>query len=218
MSDRARPPALRRLLIAALAIFHAAAVCASSIPSAGQGISRSNWSDPTVQGEFDSWARLLGVESEWLQDWAHAGAVKLADARRLVLVPFDDYLDATGTRQGWKMFVGAHRFPTRGEIAVREGLTWTTVFRERDPEASWRAERFDTERMRASIFAWGWPSGSKRWTSACNTFAAELFEERPGIDAVRCQFIKARTPTAAEVRAGTVPEGEAVFVRVVTRE
>jgi len=208
---------VRRHLIAVLVIFHAAAVCASSIPSAGQGISRSNWSDPTVQGEFESWSRLLGVPSEALQDWAHEAAVAVSDARRAVLEPFDDYLDATGTRQGWKMFVGAHRFPTRAEIAVREGYAWTTVFRERDAGANWQAARFDTERMRASIFAWGWPSGAKRWTSACKTFAAALFAEMAGIDAVRCQFIKARTPTAAEVRAGTAPEGEAVFVRVVTR-
>jgi len=208
---------VRRHLIAVLAIFHAAAVCASSIPSAGQGMSRGNWSDPTVQGEFESWSRLLGVQSEALQDWTYEAAVAVSTARRALLVPFDDYLDATGTRQGWNMFVGAHRFPTRAEIAVREGYTWTTVFRERDAEASWQAARFDTERMRASIFAWGWPSGVKHWTSACKTFAAALFEERSGIDAVRCQFIKARTPTAAEARAGTAPEGEAVFVRVVTR-
>ncbi len=210
-------PAVRRFLIAALAIFHAAAVLASSIPSAGQGITRANWADPTVQGEFESWAALLGVGSDALQDRVYGWAVALSDARRTILVPFNAYLDSTGTRQGWKMFVGAHRYPTRAEIAVREGVTWTTVFRERDSEAAWRAERFDTERVRASVFAWGWPSGSKRWTSACKGIAGELFEEMPEINAARCQFTKARTRTAAEVRAGSVIEAEPVFVRVVQR-
>ncbi len=209
---------MRRLLLAAFVAYHAVAVAVSSIPSAGSGLRRSNWADPTVQEEFATWAGMLGVDGDRLQDQVYAAAVAWQGVRDALATPFQGYLRLTNSRQSWKMFVAAHRYPTRVEIAVFDpGSDWVTVFRERDPEADWMAERFATERVRASVFAWAWPSGIKRWTTACKGFAAQLFAEREGITAVRCQFVKARSPSPREVIDGAVPGGEATLLRVVQR-
>lgn len=209
---------MRRALLAAFVAYHALAVAVSSIPTAGSGLRRSNWADPTVQQEFTTWSALLGVDSEALQDRVYAAAVAWQGVRDVLAWPFEDYLRLSNSRQSWKMFVAAHRFPARAEVAVRSpGGEWVTVFSERDADADWMAARFATERVRASVFAWSWPSGTKRWTQACKGFASQLFAERDGIDAVRCQFVKARSPSPREVLAGEVPAGEPTLSRVVSR-
>jgi hypothetical protein len=210
---------VRRVALALFVAFHAAAVCASSLPSPGAGLERSNWSDPTVQGEFAAWGALLQVEPGALQGLAYRWARRVQRLRNAANLPFDAYLDLTNSRQSWKMFVAAHRHPTRAEIAVRpRGGTWTTVFRERDPVATWRAERFAHERVRAGLFAWGWPSGVQRWNLACRGFAAELFSEDGRVDEVRCQFQKRESPSHEQVLRGEIPPESPVFVRVVERE
>lgn len=204
-----------RRLLPLFIVFHATAIFLSSVPTPGQGLNRKNWADPTVQEEFATWANLLGVESEALQDNIYEAAKLLQNSRDAVMEPFERYLKQTGSAQSWKMFVAAHRYPTRLQIQVREGVEWETVFYEHDPVATWRAERFGNERMRASVFAWGWSSAARRWTSACQGFAEELYAERPALKSVRCRFLKRRSPSPEQVLSGTADEGEFVLERLV---
>lgn len=207
-----------RRLIPFFVVFHALAIFVSSLPTPGQGLNRKNWDDPTVQGEFATWANLLGVETSALQDEIFGIAKAVQGGRDTLMLPFRTYLHHTGSAQSWKMFVAAHRFPTRLQIQVQHpDSRWETVFYERDPTATWRAGRFNNERLRASVFAWGWPSAKKRWASACATFASELFVERDQIVNVRCRFLKRRSPTPQEAQSGTGDEGEWVLERVVPR-
>lgn len=206
-----------RQLRAVLVTFHILAITLDASPSPAAGLKRAAWADPTVQQEFQAWADRLGVESQTLQDWAWDIANRFADGRQVVMTPFRPWIDATHTTQAWQMFVAPHRFPTRLQIQVQVGETWETVFEERSTTATWRAEAFGTERLRASIFRWGWASYADAWKRACGVFATELFTERPDISAVRCRLHKVRTPSPEDVRDGKLDAGTWVFPRQVER-
>lgn len=195
-----------RHLLAAFVLWHAFAMLASALPSPGKAVDRRYWDEPTVQAEFAVWAGMLHTDSASLQERVHRAAVALADTKGALSAPFKPWLTLTNTTQSWHMFVAPHRFPTRMQLQGRQGSgAWEMLFEEGNPEARWRASRFATERMRANIFAWGWPETKKRWTSACTTFAEELFAERADLDTVRCRFAKAESPTAQQVREDDEP-------------
>lgn len=226
MSSRTRAPwansssdsTMKRHLLAAFVLWHALAMAVSSLPSPGRGINRTYWSEPTVQAEMNAWATMLHADPATFQDRVHTAALAVQKAKTTMYAPFKPWLLATNTVQSWKMFVAPHRFPSRPEIQVRQGEgEWQTVYAEGDPTATWREERFSTERMRAATFAWGWPQADARWKAACRAFAKELFVERADIDGVRCQFLKRRSPSPEEVLSGTLPEVSATQVHVVKR-
>ena len=204
--------------VAVLVAWHALAMLVSSLPSPGRGVDRTYWKDPTVQAEFSAWARMLGVESGPLQDQVYDAAVAVQRAESMVQAPFRPWLKWTNTRQSWKMFVAPHRYPTRMELAVSEGGSWEVVYEEGSELATWHAERFSNERMRANVFAWGWPENDRRWSAACQAFAGELFAERIEAEKVRCRFSKVRSPSASEVLAGDEAEPKWVLTHVVARK
>lgn len=210
---------MKRHLLAAFVLWHALAMAVSSLPSPGRGINRTYWSEPTVQAEMKAWATMLHADPATFQDRVYNAARALQKAKTAVYEPFKPWLVATNTVQSWKMFVAPHRFPARPEVAVRQGEgEWQTVYGEGDATATWRRERFRTERMRAATFAWGWPQANARWKAACRAFAGELFIERPDIDGVRCRFLKGRSPSPDEVLAGAIPEVSPTQVHIVKRD
>lgn len=209
---------LGRHLLAAFVAWHALAMLVSSLPSPGRGMDRSYWKDPTVQVELTTWAGMLHANPGTFQDQVFEAAKLVQGAKNTAYAPFKPWLKATNTAQSWKMFVAPHRFPARPEIQVRgEGGEWETVYLEGDPSATWRLERFATERMRAATFAWGWPQADARWRAACGAFAEELFDERSGVEAVRCRYLKRQSPSAAEVMAGKVVAERPTQSHIVTR-
>lgn len=210
---------MKRHIIAVFVLWHGSAMLASALPSPGAGLNRSYWSDPTVQAEFGTWARMLGVESQALQDDIFVVAQRVQSAVEGVRAPFKPWLDLTRTRQSWKMFVAPHRFPTRLQLRVASaGGEWRVVYEEDRPEAQWMARRFGNERVRASVFAWGWPAARTKWKSACTGFARALFDELPDAARVQCRFAKITSPSAAEVLAGQAPAEKWVMPLEVSRE
>lgn len=206
-------------LRAAFVVTHVVAVLVAATPSTGAALKRAAWADPTVQAEFGAWAPRLGMTSEALQDRAWAFAVAWNDGRQAVLRPFRAYFDLVGATQSWQMFVAPHTFPTRLWIEERRGEgEWTPLFVERSPEHAWMADALGVERLRASIFRWGWSSYATSYRKACTALANRRLAEVPDVTAVRCRFEKTPTPTAAEVQAGKVPESTWVFPFVVERK
>lgn len=231
-ADPGAPGPLARLwprlwphLRAAVVAFHLLAVTLDALPSPASGMSRSAWKDPTVQGEFRRWAGFLGVDQKELESRLWDFAQGFVQTRQTVMAPFNPWLQATGTWQAWQMFVAPHRFPTRMQLQILPAdapgadrasppdAAWQTVFEERSPDHDWQAARFDTERLRASIFRWGWPNYQNAWKAACKQFTAELAAEHtdPPIRAVRCRMFKQESPSPEQIRSGTIPEGRWVF-------
>ena len=202
---------------AALITFHLLAILLDASPDPGVGMNRAAWKDPTVQREFTRWAGILHTDEPALESflWEAAGAV--VRVRRVVMTPFLPYLRAAGTEQAWQMFVAPHRFPTSLQLQVHQTGTsgdevnWHTLFEERSSTATWRAERFGSERLRASIFRWGWPNYQDAWHRACRVFAAEMLAEHPEADLARCRFRKVASPSPDDFENGTVDPGKWVY-------
>lgn len=198
-------------------LFHILAITLAASPSPAAGMNRKAWAEPTVQREFKDWAQRFGLEAKVFENGLWDLAVGFLSVRKGVMSPFNPYIEATGADQNWQMFVAPHTTPTRMYIDVHTPGTWTVVFRERDPEARWNAEAFELERLRAAIFRWGWPNYAEAWTKACKAFSGRLFAERADIDAVRCKMERVRSPSPAEVQAGTIDPGKFVYIRTELR-
>ncbi len=203
---------------AAFILFHLTAIFIAGMPSTESALKRSAWKDPTVQAEFAAWSARLGVPQPELEDQLFVFAQAWAKGRGSLERPFRPYLNLSATDQSWQMFVAPHMFPTRFEIAVtRNGRDWQTVFKERSATETWRADLFGVERLRASIFRWGWAAYAGAYHKACKALATDLFAEEPTVRAVRCRFWKARSPSPADAAAGIEEKGTFVYPYEVSR-
>ena len=211
-------PQLRAIFVA----FHLLAITLDASPSPAAGMNRSAWKEPTVQQEFKTWSGVLGVDQTEFEKFLWELAQGFMGIRKTVMAPFSPYLHATGSDQAWQMFVAPHRYPTRMQLQVNGDPSspdgFRTVFEERSEEHTWRAERFGSERLRASIFRWGWPNYQDAWKRACKVFARELFAENAEASVVRCRMFKQRSPSPQEVQNGTMDAGKWVFVLTEKRE
>lgn len=202
--------------------YHLVAILIDASPDPSAGMNRTAWKDPTVQREFTRWASILHTDEPTLEDFLWDAAKNLVSVRRVVLVPFRPYLHFVGADQAWQMFVAPHRYPTRLQLQVHSGTgndeaNWTTVFEERSETATWRAERFGSERLRASVFRWGWPNYQEAWHRACRVFAKELLAEHPESDQVRCRFRKTESPSPEDAISNKDP-GKWVYSMSIRRE
>lgn len=205
-------------LRAALVAFHLVAITLSALPSPEGGLNRSTWSDPTVQAEFAAWSARLGMDEAVFEErlWEFGNAY--GDAYKKLLTPVRPYEKLVGSEQSWKMFIAPHRFPTRLEIAGRpDGGEWTVLFSESSPTYTWREDLLRLERLRSSIFRWGWPNYSSAWSKGCIGLATLAFADFPDVTEVRCRFWKARSPSPEQAASGEIPTGTWFSPRLVQR-
>lgn len=199
-----------RALFVALHLF---AVSFMALPSPGSGLNRAAWSEPTVQGEFQSWTQILGMVGieltvpeleEHLWTLGHG----YESVREWVLWPFMPYYRHLGTFQSWRMFVAPHRYPGRLQIRVHEDEQWRVVYEARSDEHTWHRAWFDHDRMRASVFRYSWKhyrNSRRRFTDWVARQAAHDF---PEADRVEVSWMRYRTPSPQEVTRGASPKVE----------
>lgn len=191
---------------------HLTAITLVALPSAGSGLVRSAWKEPTVQGEFAVWtARLQGlgldIDQPQLEEALWTIAKGWEDAKDTAILPFRPYYDYAGTWQSWKMFVAPHRFPSRLHIDVEYGdKVWVPVFIERSDEATWNRRRFDHDRMRAAIFRYSWAHFKGSYKAFSQAVALQAASDFPEARRMRIRFETARSPSPDEVRAGVEPK------------
>jgi len=189
---------------------HLFAVTAMALPSAGSGLNRAAWANPTVQNELAAWtARLqrlgLSITQEELEERIWDLAVGYEGVRQAVLAPFRPYYEYCGTWQSWRMFVAPHRYPGRLEIDVDRGHGWEPLYVARSPEHSWRRTLFDHDRSRAAIFRYSWKHYRGPRKDFTDWVAREVMAEDPEAREIRVSWKRYRTPSPEEVRAGEVP-------------
>lgn len=208
---RARWPAIRAVLVA----YHVLAVLVLSFPSPPSGMKRSAWDNPTVQNEFKLWADRLSAVG-WKMTTAELDA-KLWElskhyvgAREKVIAPFVPYVERSGARQSWRMFVAPQRFPVRLEVMVREGRgPWKKVYESRSDEHAWLAHLFEKYRLRRAVFATAWDKDSRHYKMLCDWIAAQAARDFPAATEVQIRQLRYRTPTPEEALAGkTVLDGQ----------
>ena len=197
---------LRSHLLAAFVLFHVVAIVVAALPAPGDALSPSTWENPTVKVEVADWAHRLGTDPDALRDRLITLAKGWLDFRARLMMPFRPYIKTIGCEQSWTMFVAGDRFPTRFQLEARragEGPdAWETLFEERSAEHRWRARFFENDRVRGALLEEAWPRYAGDYHAMCEYLARELFRENGSYDAVRCAFLRTRTPSAAEVRRG----------------
>lgn len=191
---------------------HMALVALQAMPSPGSGLNRRDWSQPTVQGEFDAWAGRLQavgfeVDSPTLQDRVYDFAKGYATIHRAMIDPFKPYYRYCGTWQSWRMFVAPHRYPSRLEIRIEIDGRWVVAYQARDPHATWLGPQLDHDRFRAALFRYGW---GRKYPSVYRSFtqwvARRATVDFPEATRVQVRFESGRTPSPEEVRSGELPE------------
>jgi hypothetical protein len=128
--------------------------------------------------------------------------------RSEVLQPFLPYYHYCGTFQGWRMFVGPHRYPLVLHIEVAEHGQWRPIYIERDTQYRWRARQLNSYRFRAVLFRLGWPGYEGELKRLAHWVATEAARDFPEAEQVRLRFYQRRTPSPDEVRAGAPITGE----------
>ncbi|MBS2031702.1 MAG: hypothetical protein JST54_27645 [Deltaproteobacteria bacterium] len=194
----------------AFLVFHIVAITVRALPAPDGAMDRSTWSDPTVQQEMSAWTERLGqlgikLSSNQLQDALYVVAGKILSARDTLVSPFGRYYDWCGTFQSWQMFVAPHRHPARVRVDVQEHGVWRTVFRERDPNATWLASELGDTRFRSLFFRVSWPNFRGMLERIADYVARRAAVDFP--DATRVQLVlsRAETPTPDEVKRGELP-------------
>ncbi len=198
---------MTRHLVAVFVLLHLLATGLQALPSAGAGMDRRRWRDPTVQAELQAWrARLASVgwamERDTFEDRLFAIAKGVESGREVVLGPVEPYLSATGSWQSWKMFVAPHRHPSRLVIeAEREGA-WSVWYRRGDPDHAWQAAALDHDRMRAVQFRLAWAGYDRHLDRFAQAVATRVMAEDVGVTRVRVGYERRPTPRPAQVQAG----------------
>jgi hypothetical protein len=208
-------PHLRALFVA----LHLALVTFTAMPSVGGGMNRQAWKQPTVQGEFRAWSERLGgwgldLPPDELEERAWTFAVAYEKGRGRVLDPFRWYFEVCGVWQSWKMFVAPHRFPARLEIEIRRapadgaaarGGPWEVVYAARSDEHEWMREWLDHDRFRAAVFRYAWDHYKVTRRQFADWVAKRATVDFPDASQVRVSFVRYRTASPEEVRAGVAP-------------
>ena len=213
--DRAWFPHLRAVLVA----LHILAIAALSTPDLGAALNRKAWKAPTVQDEMKAWAeRFSGLGADIspaeLEERVWSVATSWAELRDSMLIPFQPYADFAGTRQRWRMFAAPNRVPARLRIAVEIEGQWRTVYEARSEEYTWQRRRLGTERVRVTIHRASWAHHNRDHTRLSDWIADEAARDFPTATRVRVSFIRARTPTPAQTRAGEAPSEKEERVRL----
>ena len=207
---RPRAQLIKASVLLAFLIFHIVAITVRALPAPDGAMDRSTWNDPTVQQEMTAWTSRIDhlgfkLSSAQLQDLLYAIAGKMLSVRDALVSPFGRYYDYCGTFQSWQMFVAPHRFPARVRVDVEEQGHWRTVFRERDPNATWLASELGDTRFRSIFFRVSWPNFGGMLNRVADFVARRAAVDFPEATRVQVVLSRSETPTADEVKLGKIP-------------
>ncbi|NVB39449.1 hypothetical protein G6O69_16525 [Pseudenhygromyxa sp. WMMC2535] len=218
-SPRAWLPHLRGALVA----LHILAISLLALPDVSGARNRSAWRSATVQDELAAWsARLNDVGVALGPDELEAKAWDIMQAwarlRTALLAPFQPYADLVGARQRWRMFAAPNRAPARLRIAVKIDGEWREVYEGQSEVHTWQAARFGTERIRVHIHRASWAHRRGDNERLVQWIADEAARDFPAATQVRVSWLRARSPTPAQVRDDARPEPKEERVRVLDLE
>ncbi len=214
-------PGARAHLRAALLLLHLGAVSVAALPSAGEGLRRSAWKNPTVRAEFTAWAdRLtklgLATDPDALEDTAYGFARSWHAVHLALLRPFRPYYTCCGTYQSWRMFVAPHRYPARLHVDVDRGAGWEPIYVARSRDHRWRSRLLDTDRFRTLLFRYAWPHYRRagRYDALVRWLSRQAARDFPDGERLRVRMFTYRTRSPEEVRAGVPPSGRFRWTRI----
>lgn len=199
---------MRDHLRALLITLHIVAVVLMAAPVPQGGMSRSAWQTPMVQDEIAAWAARLSMPPEALEVSLWQTAEEVTDAYQATIKPLRPYYRHCGTTQSWRLFVIPQRYPAQLHIDLRyPDEDFQPLYIARSDEAVWMRSVLDTERMRSLLFRLSWSHYKARYRMFADWIATKAAAEFPEAHAVRLRWLRRQTPSPAQVRDGTAPEG-----------
>lgn len=200
-------------LRAALIVVHVALIGMAAVPAPEGGMRRKAWQDPTVQGELRAWGdRLRAVGLDVTDAGLEAGlwdfAVDYMAARNAALKPARPYYRYLGTEQSWRMFVAPHKHPSRLELSIDRGQGWEVVYLQSTAGADWLEEILEHDRSRSLLFRYAWRSFRNAYRHMVGWLGVQAARDFPDATRMRARWMRQRTPTPAQVRAGEAPRIE----------
>ncbi len=206
-----------RHILGVFVLFHLVAITLMAAPAPSGGMARSAWKDGTVQAEFRAWTERLNslgiaITSSELEDRLWDLASVVMKRRKAVLEPLMPYYKHCGTWQSWRMFVAPHRFPSRLSIDTsvdddRRTATWTPLYEARHDTLDWHRTQLDHDRMRASVFRYGWKHYRNAYKEFGTWVAHQVASEQPEARWVRLRLYKYETASPEQVREDRRPKG-----------
>src|SRR5262249_283798 len=128
--------------------------------------------------------------------------------------PFEPYYKYCGTRQGWQMFLGVKRLPTRVMVEIEERGRWRTIYVEQTPGYPWLRKWLNHCRFRVVQCTQGMQEDPQIYPQLVNWFARQAARDFPGAERIRVGFLQLpHVPTPEEVREDRLPAGKVVQQR-----
>lgn len=206
---------------AALIAVHLFAVTVLALPSAGSGLNRAAWKNPTVEGELAAWTQRLNglgvpITQAELTELAWDVASGWSSVQGAATAPFQPYYRHAGTHQSWRMFVAPHRHPALLHVDLDRGEGWEPLYVARSNAHTWRRRQLDQDRFRSAIFRYGWKHVQRRgsYDGFVNWLARQAAVDFPEAAQLRTRFFVYQTLSPADTRAGARPEGTFTAQRV----
>lgn len=206
--------------VAAFVVLHLAASCADALPNPGPGMDRRAWREPRVRHELSVWAERVGMERKAFEEslWGIANAwVKI---RAAIVSPFRPYLDVSGVRQSWAMFIAGTRHRDRFQIRGRDcgvddrSCDWRPLYTRNVDGEDWLKPELEHPRLRSATFRWMWPDHTRRYSLSCRNLARRAFADEPALQAMQCRFERSLSPGPGDpdARKKAAPTWGRVFV------
>lgn len=198
-------------LIRAFVAFHIVAITLAALPAPPSSLTREDLATGDVATNLSAWTNRLNqigvdVTQHQLEETLWNAADKYGRLRRKVLLPFGPYYRFCGTDQGWKMFVGAHRTPSRLHIDINKDGQWRPIYIQGSREHTWLRTRLNHEHWRTAIFTIVYYEEHDEIRELAKWLAKQARTDFPSADRLRVRVFYLHTPSPSEVKAGAGQE------------
>ena len=201
-------PQLRAALIAG----HLLVITLAALPHVGRAaLSKAARESPAARAEINVWTQRIaswGVEvaPEQLEQTSLRVLESWLELRAAVNAPFRPYVWGVGVEQPWLLFPGADRHPAFMHVEIEREGQWQPLQTMYPLATSWRAALLHHPRVHGVVYTSSSPVHRGRTLELGRWFARQAAQEFPDATRLRISIEGTRLLSAAEVRAGVVPE------------
>lgn len=193
--------------------FHLVAITLAAMPAPPASLTREDLATGDEAANLAAWSERLNtwglaVSQTQLEDTLWTAADRYGRIRKTVLTPFQPYYELCGTSQGWKMFVGPHRNPSRVHIDIHEDGTWRPIYIQGSREHDWLRSRLKYEHWRTAIFTMVYYQDDEALQECATWLAGQAATDFPDADELRVRAYTFRSLSPAEVKDGKEPRGQ----------
>ncbi len=220
MSADAEPRGVWPHVRAVLLLLHIVAVVLMALPAPIGSDRDDTYEMASVREQLQQLSEALGAvgieaSEDEIAELSKTSARRILAARKAALRPFRPYYSLAGTRQGYRMFSGVSLYGDRLQVEIDRGDDWELIYLARDPDHRWRWWTFNHELTRSLLYRYVEKRYRRRFEAMTRWIAREAATDFPDVERVRVSFLRQRTPSPAESRAGVTHEVRVVRTRTV---